>query len=348
MHFAIIFNPLSGKGLAPTHADALHEHLRLNAHTTELHEVGPAAVKTDLDTALHAADATVVIGGDGTVHALAPLAAKHQTPVYHFPTGTENLFAREFGMSRRPADLDRAILTFTRRPPGAPLPAIDLPRCNKRPFLLMASLGSDANVVHRLAHNRTGRINHLSYIPHIANEIASPALPRYTIHADGKPVVTNKRGWAVIANARQYALRVDPAPDADPTDGLLDLVFCPAYTTASMVGWFLRARLRNHLRSPSVVTARAATITVESERPAHYQLDGEAPLHSAGDRTLGPASTPITIDIAPERLPVLTTRPLNTAAPAHRRDVMTADQADLAGDPASGARPGSTPAATPA
>ena len=314
MRIAVVYNPLSGKGKAPHHARLLHDHLRAKGHHPDLHEVGPAAVKTDLDAALQAADALTVIGGDGTVHALAPKAARHQTPLYHFPTGTENLFAREFRMSRRIEDLDAALSLLQPTTPqdaGTPehaVPSIDIARCNDRPFLLMASLGSDANVVHRLAHNRTGRINHLSYFPHILAEIASPALPRYTITADGKTVVENRRGWAVVANARQYALRVDPAPHADPADGRLDLIFCPAFTTLSMIGWFARARMRNHLRSPAVVHTTATELTITSDKQAHYQLDGEAPLDTAPDQTLGPASTPITITLDNAKLPVLSPR----------------------------------------
>jgi diacylglycerol kinase family enzyme len=197
----------------------------------------------------------------------------------------------------------------------------------------MASLGSDANVVHRLAHNRTGRINHLSYIPHAIAELLSPALPRYTITANGRTLVDDKRGWAVIANARQYALRVDPAPHADPADGMLDLVFCPAYTTLSLIGWFARARLRTHLRSPQVVRARASRFTVTAERPAHYQLDGEAPLDSAGDPHLGPVTTPIQIGVRPAALPVLAP-PITVTAPAPERPRPSPAAPASASDPA--------------
>jgi hypothetical protein len=105
---------------------------------------------------------------------------------------------------------------------------------------------------------------------------------------------------------------------------MLDLVFCPAYTTLSMLGWFVRARTRNHLRSPKVVAARAKEIIIESERPAHYQLDGEAPIDHADDPDLGPPNTPLHATIGHATLPVMrVAAPQNAHASARHRPAGT-------------------------
>src|SRR5678815_1398252 len=93
------------------------------------------------------------------------------------------------------------------------------------PFVLMCSLGPDASVMRRLDEARRGPISHLSYIRPILAELRDPCLPRVTIEVDGKRVVDGQTGMVVIANSRQYAIRIDPAYKASMTDGLLDMVF---------------------------------------------------------------------------------------------------------------------------
>ncbi len=302
---AVVYNPMSGRGHASRHAVSLRSDLEGRGHEVVFAETGPSSVRSDLDAAFGEVGAAVIIGGDGTVHHLAPIAARHRTPIYHYPTGTENLFAREFGMRRDAGCVAAAVERLDPNDPAGSALMMDLPRCNRRPFLLLASLGSDANVVRRLAINRSGKINHFSYVPHVVGELMARATPRMTIVADGQTVAEHEQGWAVVANARQYALRVDPAPLASPSDGMLDVVFCPASNSVSLLGWMIRARLRNHTWSPRVRTVRARHVAITTERPAHYQLDGEAPLDSSGDDRLGPSTTPIEVTVEHAVLPVM-------------------------------------------
>ncbi|XHC26255.1 MAG: diacylglycerol/lipid kinase family protein [Phycisphaerales bacterium] len=227
MKLVIVFNPISGRGEGPRLAQVLQRELgtRGDGHEVVLFEVGPAAVRRDLVPVLegqpepganskrtHPADGLIVIGGDGTVHSCAKPAAVTSTPLYHFPTGTENLFAREFGMDRDLRTVRAAIDNLMQHElAGRPMPRIDLAECNGRSFLLMASVGVDANIVNRLCRKRTGRISHFSYAPHILAELIRPWSRPMTITVDGQTVVERRKGMAVVANSRQYAMRVDPA-----------------------------------------------------------------------------------------------------------------------------------------
>lgn len=306
MRVVVLFNPVAGRGRAKQVAARAIAALDDAGHETTPVEVGPAAVRSDLNSALASAHAAGIVGGDGTVHALAPLAARHGVPIYHLPTGTENLFAREFGMTPEPGGMLQALGCLDERDPSASVPHIDIATCNARPFLLMASLGFDANVVHRLATARKGSISHLSYVPHIARELLLHRSPRTTIKVDGREVVSGTPGWTVIANARQYALRVDPVPHADPSDGTLDIGFFPYRAVPRLTAWNLLARLRLAKRSLGAVSAAGRHIRVETDREVPYQLDGEAPLDTAGRPDLGPALTPLEIEVGKLTLPVLT------------------------------------------
>ncbi|MFI4855954.1 MAG: diacylglycerol/lipid kinase family protein [Phycisphaerales bacterium JB065] len=320
MKLVIVFNPISGRGQGPRLARWLNDQLaeRGDGHKIELFEVGPAAERRDLvmtlegkpepgyrDQRVPPADGLIVIGGDGTVHSCAKPAAQTGTPLYHFPTGTENLFAREFGMTRDIATVRAAIENLKQHElAGRQMPRIDLGRCNGRSFLLMASVGVDANIVHRLCRKRTGRISHLSYAPHILAELIRPWSKPLTITVDGYTVVDRCKGMVVVANSRQYAMRVDPARRADMSDGKLDVVFFPARHWTGSGLWMLRSRFGQHLRSKKLVYRVGETIRIESHGGAMaYQLDGEAPAAIAGDGQ--PATTPMMISVEHGVVPVM-------------------------------------------
>lgn len=292
MNVLLVFNPIAGRGRGRREAERLEHRLTRDGVGVRLVESGRDAPAQD--AASDRPDAIVVLGGDGTVHALAPLARRLDTPLYQFPLGTENLFAREFSMNRRYATLSRALQRHR-------VERVDLAFCNGRPFLLMVSVGPDANIIHRLAAARNGSINHLSYLPHIAAEVARPGLTPLSVRVDGEPLVEHRPGFVVVANSRQYAVRLDPARHADIRDGLLDVVFLPVTGSLSLLKWMALTRLRAQHRAGGLVTARGAEITIEGERPLVFQVDGEAgtPSNGAHDPRL------LRLTIEPAALPVL-------------------------------------------
>lgn len=296
MHLVLLYNSISGKGRAGEVADAFERRLNNAGHTTKRVATSNGTTNQALADALPSAQALVVLGGDGTLHSCADVAMQAGTPVYHVPLGTENLFAREFGMDRRFETLERAI-------EAGQTVDVDAATCNGRTFLLMLSVGPDASVIHRLAKVRRGTINHLSYARPILAEALEPATGPISVEVDGKLVVDARPGLLVVANCRQYALRIDPASGACMRDGLLDVVFFPGATRIDMLGWALTARLRTHLASKNLVYERGSQVRVTAgPRDLPVQLDGEA----AGQIARG-----LELGVSPRRLRVLVPPTLN-------------------------------------
>ena len=96
-------------------------------------------------------------GGDGAMRLAAPAAVRTGVAVRHLPLGTENLFAREFGMNGSALTLRQAI-------ENGRVVTVDTACANGRTFLLMASVGFDADVVRRVDASRSGHIRHWSYV----------------------------------------------------------------------------------------------------------------------------------------------------------------------------------------
>lgn len=264
----IICNPRAGRGDASAHARQLAAHLERLGHSVDVADV-PATPRHRMLELATSVDALLVAGGDGTLHHTLSLAMTAGAPVYHVPLGTENLFAREFGMTRAVDQADRALRALKVFP-------IDVGVCNGRPFAIMAGAGFDGDVIHGLQRRRTGPITHLSYVRPTLDALARWRPPRWTVRVDDQLVVKDQPGALVIANSRRYALGLNPARRASPADGLLDLVFFPFRTRVRLASWALSTALGRHTSARSLVYARGKRFAVDCEAgDIRVQLDGE-------------------------------------------------------------------------
>lgn len=298
MIVAILVNPKSGRGRAGSVSAVIELTLRAKGHEVRLIPPGGG---DELARGLAGSNAALVIGGDGSVHHALPAMVAAGTPMYHVPLGTENLFARAFGMSRV-ADRVAAALERNR------IVNIDVGTClaergsgrREALFAVMCSLGPDASVIHRLHQVRNGPISHLSYVVPGLAEAFAPRFANVDISIDGGATRSGV-GMLVVANLKEYALRINPATNANPSDGRLDAVFMPASSGLGIVRRLGRAWLghaatvddapRANGRLPAApmrgvfyATANKIEINVDG---APVQLDGEAFVHAATRITLG-------------------------------------------------------------
>src|SRR5437870_4732226 len=155
----------------------------------------------DLDALLGSIDrkdirCVVAAGGDGTLLEVINRAAGISTTV--LPLGNENLVARHCGIwpcGRRLADTIAA----------GHVRHLDLARINGRLFCLMASVGLDADVVHRVHRRRRGHINRLSYAVPILQAVQNYRFP--SVEVEIEDTGERLRGATVfLFNLPQYAL----------------------------------------------------------------------------------------------------------------------------------------------
>jgi diacylglycerol kinase (ATP) len=291
MRILTLYNPIAGSGRAAAAAEAVRVALREGGHEPILRQTEPDPPRDWLVSALADVDLLLVVGGDGAVRLASGPAAQTGTPLYVYPLGTENLFAREFGMGRSRRRLLEALRRFEIR-------HVDIGVAGEQQFMLMAALGFDACMVRDLAAARRGGISHLSYARPLLRQLWRWRAPRLTIQVDDETVVDARRGFVQVANSRQYAVRLDPALRASMTDGMLDAVFFPCKSGPGVLAWLLACRCRAHVRSARLAYHRGPRIVVRSE-PAHpYQIDGDPP---------GPTSpaSELSITVRASALPVL-------------------------------------------
>ena len=292
MRVMVLFNPIAGRGKSAVIAGALADRLSLAGHEATPVETRLADPSEWLDPALADIDVVVVAGGDGAVRLAVDSAARLDKPLYHYPLGTENLFARELGTTRSADQLLRAL-------ERGRMSRLDVGKVRGQTFLLMVSVGYDAEVVHDLASNRTGGISHLSYGPPMFRRFLRWRPSRLSVRVDDELVVDGQAGFLVVANCRQYARRFDPARRASMSDGRLDVVFLPTRSKAELIRWGLACRTGRHMSSRRLVYRQGEAVEIRSDPPKVYQVDGDP----GGD--LNEEISDLSLSVAPAKLPVL-------------------------------------------
>lgn len=285
-----MLNPASGRGRAVRAADrACREFVRRGLVPVR---VALDAPPEDVRASVSGARAAVVVGGDGTVRSLAARLAGTGVPIGIVPTGTENLAARAFGFrcpARRLAD---AIVAGGHR--SIDLGEVSVPGRPPHAFVVMASAGLDAEVVAQVQAARRGPISHRSYLGPVLRAFLGWRAPWIELRPTGVPAPAAARpdafaGTIVIANARAYALGMDPARDADPADGALDAVALAARSGLGMAGWAVRCLSGTRLPG-SAALGRAGGWDLEFDRPVALQADGDpvpgGPARAASVRAL--------------------------------------------------------------
>lgn len=295
MRVVILRNSSSGRGNGQRAVAALSACLTAAGHDVVILDVQRGIARDEqLVAALNGSGVLVIAGGDGTVHHAVPIAMELAVPIIHYPMGTENLFAREFGSKRIPVHTLASI-------DAAQSSRIDVGFCGTRCFTLMGSIGFDACIVERVAAARTGGVTRSLYIRQALSEMRQPRFVPLTIHVDGRELVADRAGMVVIANSRQYAARLDPARNASMTDGALDVIFLPMTSRVGIIRRGLQVLTGSHMRDSTVLRARGSAITLTPSQDVPLQLDGEY----AGLQLAGRA---IQFEIRPAALSVLVPR----------------------------------------
>ncbi|HET6380591.1 MAG TPA: diacylglycerol kinase family protein [candidate division Zixibacteria bacterium] len=307
----LIANPSSGgKPGAPAPLDADEDQLKPEALRdalverglrVELHVLGEGDDVRDLArSAVERGCDVVVAGGDGTVAPAADAVRETDATLGILATGSYNNIARGTGV---PATLQAALDAIA----GGEVTVIDVglawhPGPDERPdadppqdataFFEAAGVGLDAaafGVVQ--VHERYGLWR--------ATRTAWRALRRrrtpLRLVIDGVTVRTLSPA-VTVCNGPYHGAGFALAPDADPTDGLLDLVVFRRMSRLDVIGHFVSVARRRPRREPRVRVRRVRRVVIAGARrvlPAH--ADGVS---------LG--TTPITIAVRPAALRVFT------------------------------------------
>ncbi len=210
--------------------------------------------------------AAVAAGGDGTV---LDLVNRHpQLPLCVLPLGTENLLAKSLQMPRCGRRVAELIARGKRH-------RLDVGQLNGRHFLVMASVGFDAEIVHAVhARRGGGHVRHSSYIAPILRSLRHFQPPTLRVTVDDSPV-EHVGQLVVVANLSAYALNLGLVPTASGTDGWLDARIFRVRSRLELVRQFFSILRGGQEQSASVIRLTGRRFRIESDAPAPIQADGD-------------------------------------------------------------------------
>jgi diacylglycerol kinase (ATP) len=226
-------------------------------------------------------DRIVAAGGDGTISAVAHALRGSDLPIMIYPGGTGNLLALNLDLPKNPRAL--AELTLGGRTLKADLAELhfDAAPGENAPepigFSLNAGTGFDAKLIEG-SEPLKDRLGLGAYLASALSN-ANPTVAKFTLEMDGETILTEGIGVMVVNHGRMQ-LGIELAPDADASDGLLDVLVLRAQSLAGLIPAVVGSLLENiGLRGPSLDGClelyQAKRVRVSSDPPQPVQFDGE-------------------------------------------------------------------------
>ena len=206
-------------------------------------------------------DALMVTGGDGVVSNALRVLAGTDVPLGIIPAGTGNDHAREFGIPTKDpeAAADIVVDGWTE--------TIDLGRIRddkggEKWFGTVAAAGFDSLVTDR-ANRMSWPHGRLRYYIAMLAELSQLRMLPFRMVLDGTREIDSDITLAAFGNTRSYGGGLLICPDADPTDGLLDITMAHSASRTKLVRLFPTVMKGTHVNLDEVSTARAKSIHVE-------------------------------------------------------------------------------------
>jgi YegS/Rv2252/BmrU family lipid kinase len=242
----------------------------------ELHAAGAPhrVIQTrDLPHATHAArdaadkgEVVVALGGDGLVGTLA--GALHGSAALGvLPGGRGNDFARAIGIPQDIPGACKVLLEGVRK-------ALDLGEANGKSFACIASVGFDSDA-NRIANEARFIRGNLVYAYAAIRALLAWKPARFTMRLDGRE--HRFEGYTVGAcNTAYYGGGMKAAPDADPSDGLLDVLCLEQVSKLRFLTKVLPKVFKGeHVQEDCVTVHRAREVEIVADRPFDVYADGE-------------------------------------------------------------------------
>jgi len=234
------------------------------------------------------AERIVAIGGDGTINEVvngffdevgAPIAREASLGLIPFGTGGD--FRRTFHLPTEVAEAAKVIAANRRR-------RIDVGKLEftatggartLRMFANIASFGV-SGVVDRIVNESGKKLGRLSFMLASARAVWSYKNQRVQMVFDGTDRVDATINTVAVANGKFFGGAMKVAPEAEPDDGLFDVVSIGDVSFGDLLRNNRRLYKGTHIGLDKISSRRARVVEAEPVEPGavvELDVDGEAP-----------------------------------------------------------------------
>jgi diacylglycerol kinase (ATP) len=296
-----IVNPVAASGKTGKAWPALEQELRsldlsFESRFTETPGHATSLAREAVDQGYHM---VVAVGGDGTinevVNGLMPPGGKRAEAVLGVViTGRGSDFARTIGV---PSDYHEACARLA----GERTMTIDVGLVafddegerRQRYFVNVGGGGFDGEVARRANRAPNFMGGTIPYLSSVVTTLITYRNKPVELILDGGEPMQMVANSVIVANCQFFGGGMRIAPDADPRDGLFDVIVIGDVDKIEYLMTVPKVYDGTHLSHPQVDAYRAKRVEVRSEEPLPLQVEGEVCGH-----------TPLNFEIVPSALEI--------------------------------------------
>jgi YegS/Rv2252/BmrU family lipid kinase len=293
----VIYNPVAGRMLVKAMWPRVEQCMRDAG--IDFHAIATRAPREAIELARGTAanyDAVVGVGGDGTmceiVNGLLQASGERETlPFGLIPLGNGDDFAKvlppeaaiggkSFGwreavqkVARRELRLYDAgrMRGYTSRTGSEPV---------TRYFLNGADAGFGAHTARNFTKIPRFLTGYPAYLAAVFKTMVNYPAVRLSIQLDHEAAFEQVTTMAAITNGRCFGNGFWVCPQAEPDDGLFDVMLAQQINRRTILGLLPKLRRGTHVEEAVVKMHRAQRVVLESDTPFFIEADGEIPFAS--------------------------------------------------------------------
>ena len=209
-------------------------------------------------------------GGDGTLNeVVAGAAGFDNAAVTVYSGGSGNDFVKLFDDPKAFFDLERLL--------DAEEMSMDLIRCNDDYSLNICSVGLDARIGTDVAYYKRLPLLHgfAAYAASTVINLFKGISEHYVVEVDGE-VIDGQQTFVCACNGQYYGGGFHPVPEADPTDGKLDVLLVKKVSLLQVPGVIGKYKNGQYRQLSHLVRHfRTDSVKITCDKPSAVNLDGE-------------------------------------------------------------------------
>ncbi|MDD2216992.1 MAG: YegS/Rv2252/BmrU family lipid kinase [Eubacteriales bacterium] len=211
----------------------------------------------------------IIAGGDGTINTVVNLMMKYDIdlPITIFPAGTANDFAHYLGM---PNDLEGMIEVAL----DDHIIETDIAKVNEKYFINVAAMGELVGVSQKTDPNLKNTIGVMAYYLKGLTEVTH--LHPIKVRLTSKEYTGEEDMYfMVVMNGSSAGGFKKISPDADASDGLLDVLLFRKMALHEMAPLFFNVLYGSHTENKNVLYFQTGELYIEADEDVSTDVDGE-------------------------------------------------------------------------
>ena len=275
MTHLFIINPAAGsRNRTADYSEVIHKlcrergldyDIRVSTAPGECRRFAREAAETGKEYRLYAC------GGDGTLNEVVQGAAGcANVAVTVFSGGSGNEFVKIFDDPQAFFSLERLL--------DAEEATFDLIRCNDEISLNICSVGLDARIGTDVSHYKRLPLLHgfRAYAVSTVVNLFKGISEHYVVEVNGERI-DGQHTFICVCNGRFYGGGFNPVPEADPTDGALDVLLVKKVSLLQVPAVIGKYKNGRYKELPKLVRhLKTDAIRILCDKPTPVNLDGEA------------------------------------------------------------------------